>query len=128
MTFGGEGGAQGQGKKLSDYLGGNDKTKIVAKLQKKGGGAPDGRRAALGRGAAREASATAGPRARLRGAWAARRAPGAWADAGGLGRGAAAGGGSGREDAEGDDGLLAQEAGAVERCADSLPAVRCAPL
>lgn len=31
---------QGIGKKLSDYLGRNDKTKIVAKLQKKGAGAP----------------------------------------------------------------------------------------
>ena len=29
---------QGQGKKLSDYIGGNDKTKIIAKLQKKGAG------------------------------------------------------------------------------------------
>jgi len=31
---------QGQDKKLSDYLGKNDKTKIVCKLQKPGGGAP----------------------------------------------------------------------------------------
>jgi hypothetical protein len=31
---------QGQDKKLSDYLGKNDKTKIVCKLQKKGAGAP----------------------------------------------------------------------------------------
>ena len=31
---------QNQDKKLSDYLGRNDKTKIVAKLQKPGGGAP----------------------------------------------------------------------------------------
>lgn len=29
-----------RGKKLSDYIGKNEKTKIVAKLQKKGGGAP----------------------------------------------------------------------------------------
>lgn len=31
---------QGQEKKLGDYLGRNDKTKIVCKLQKKGAGAP----------------------------------------------------------------------------------------
>jgi hypothetical protein len=31
---------QGQDKKLSDFLGNNDKTKIVCKLQKSGGGAP----------------------------------------------------------------------------------------
>eukprot|EP00290_Baffinella_frigidus_P015233 CAMPEP_0180146678 /NCGR_PEP_ID=MMETSP0986-20121125/18687_1 /TAXON_ID=697907 /ORGANISM="non described non described, Strain CCMP2293" /LENGTH=284 /DNA_ID=CAMNT_0022091849 /DNA_START=47 /DNA_END=898 /DNA_ORIENTATION=- len=31
---------QGQSKKICDYLGNNDKTKIVCKLQKPGGGAP----------------------------------------------------------------------------------------
>jgi hypothetical protein len=30
---------QGQEKKLSDYIGNNDKTKIIAKLQRKGAGA-----------------------------------------------------------------------------------------
>jgi hypothetical protein len=42
------GAVQGQGKKVSDYLGGNDKTKIVAKLQRKGAGAARIPRAHLG--------------------------------------------------------------------------------
>jgi len=40
LWFAGKQMEQSQDKKLSDYVGKNDKTKVIVKLQKKGAGAP----------------------------------------------------------------------------------------